>query len=86
MSSLSSVFNSMPVIPPIITSETDRRFLTGLDKWIESEMSQINQADPEQRYVIYKEAFDKVISLICLNVNIHASVRSGLYCSCEFRL
>ncbi|CAJ0939178.1 unnamed protein product [Ranitomeya imitator] len=52
-----------PVLPPI-TSTSDKRFLTIIEENIKSEaekLSAAGQLDAEQRYIIYGQAFDKVI-------------------------
>jgi hypothetical protein len=59
-SSKPSPFSSVPVLPPIVTNERDRLFLAGLNEWIETELSRIDDQDTEQRYTVYKEAFTKV--------------------------
>ncbi|GFR74762.1 clathrin heavy chain linker domain-containing protein 1-like [Elysia marginata] len=48
-------------LPPIITTESDRIFLNDVNTFIESELSKINQLDEEQRYLVYKAVFNKVI-------------------------
>ncbi|XP_075719145.1 clathrin heavy chain linker domain-containing protein 1 isoform X1 [Rhinoderma darwinii] len=52
-----------PVLPPI-TSASDKRFLTSVEEYIKSEvekLSAVGQLDAEQQYIIYGQAFDKVI-------------------------
>ncbi|XP_077138813.1 clathrin heavy chain linker domain-containing protein 1 isoform X1 [Ranitomeya variabilis] len=52
-----------PVLPPI-TSTSEKRFLTSIEENIKSEeekLSAAGQLDAEQRYIIYGQAFDKVI-------------------------
>ncbi|XP_073528387.1 clathrin heavy chain linker domain-containing protein 1 [Phyllobates terribilis] len=52
-----------PVLPPI-TSASDKRFLTSIEENIKSEvekLSAVGQLDAEQWYIIYGQAFDKVI-------------------------
>ncbi|XP_073410008.1 clathrin heavy chain linker domain-containing protein 1 [Dendrobates tinctorius] len=52
-----------PVLPPI-TSTSDKRFLTSIEENIKAEaekLSAAGQLDAEQWYIIYGQAFDKVI-------------------------
>lgn len=65
MSSVSLVTTSRTpsphaVLPPIIGNESDRRFLIQLNSFIDKELSKIGQQDNEQRFIIYKAAFNKV--------------------------
>ncbi|XP_021366978.1 clathrin heavy chain linker domain-containing protein 1-like isoform X2 [Mizuhopecten yessoensis] len=48
-------------IPPIITNEVDRRFLQDLSEYIDYEMSRINTEEDEQRYIIFKTVFNRII-------------------------
>ncbi|XP_044148279.1 clathrin heavy chain linker domain-containing protein 1 [Bufo gargarizans] len=51
------------VLPPIISAR-DKRFLTRTEEYIKSEVEKLSaagQLDAEQRYIIYGQAFDKVI-------------------------
>ncbi|XP_046338249.1 clathrin heavy chain linker domain-containing protein 1-like [Haliotis rufescens] len=48
-------------LPPIITSEADRDFLHELSSYIDREMGKIHSDDEEQRYIVYKGVFNKVI-------------------------
>ena len=59
----SSVFSRLP---PIVTSESDRQFLRALNEYIEQELGKVDGDDDEQRYIVYKTAFNKV--------------RTGTYC------
>ena len=52
--------SSQPVIPPIISNEKDRDFLIQLNGFIENELGKVDNDNEEQRYIIYKAAFDKV--------------------------
>ena len=47
-------------LPPIVTSEIDRQFLKGLNDYIEQELERVNSDEDEQRYIIYKTAFNRV--------------------------
>ncbi|XP_056423742.1 clathrin heavy chain linker domain-containing protein 1 isoform X3 [Hyla sarda] len=54
---------SPPVLLPI-TSARDKKFLTSIEENIKSEverLSAVGQLDAEQQYIIYGQAFDKVI-------------------------
>ncbi len=60
-SPISSIHSSpRSVIPPIITNEKDRSFLVALNQFIEKELEKVDEESPEQRYTVYKAAFDKV--------------------------
>lgn len=48
-------------LPPIVTSEIDRQFLKGLNDYIEQELEKVNSDEDEQRYIIYKTAFNRII-------------------------
>ncbi|XP_060559629.1 clathrin heavy chain linker domain-containing protein 1-like [Ruditapes philippinarum] len=48
-------------LPPIVTSESDRQFLRVLNDYIEVELRKVNPEDDEQRYIVYKTAFNKII-------------------------
>ncbi|XP_053374865.1 clathrin heavy chain linker domain-containing protein 1-like isoform X2 [Mercenaria mercenaria] len=48
-------------LPPIVTSESDREFLRVLNEYIELELGKVNPDDDEQRYIVYKTAFNKII-------------------------
>ncbi|XP_033734726.1 clathrin heavy chain linker domain-containing protein 1-like isoform X1 [Pecten maximus] len=62
MSSRSSTPTSKyPKIPPIITNEVDRRFLQDLSEYIDYEMARINTEEDEQRYIIFKTVFNRII-------------------------
>ncbi|XP_069116425.1 clathrin heavy chain linker domain-containing protein 1-like isoform X2 [Argopecten irradians] len=62
MSSRSSTPTSRyPKIPPIITNEVDRRFLQDLSEYIDHEMARINTEEDEQRYIIFKTVFNRII-------------------------
>jgi len=60
----------LPVLPPVITDERDRRFLKELNDWIThemssslpstQEMSDIDTVNTQQCYVIYKQVLSKV--------------------------
>ena len=49
-----------PVLPPIVSAERDRDFLVTLNAYIDKELTKIDSHHPEQRYIIYKAAFDRV--------------------------
>ncbi|KAK3591625.1 hypothetical protein CHS0354_013809 [Potamilus streckersoni] len=51
-------------LPPIITNNTDRQFLQGLSSYIDHEMTKVDTNDDEQRYIIYKTAFNKIIEYV----------------------
>ena len=48
------------VIPPIITNQQDRYFLQQVTEYIQNEVEEIIQSDPQQRFTVYKTAFEKV--------------------------
>lgn len=48
-------------LPPIVTSELDRQFLKALNDYIEQELEKVNSDEDEQRYIIYKIAFNRII-------------------------
>lgn len=50
-----------PPVPPIITNERDREFLVALNAHIDSELQNVDKSSAEQRYTVYKVAFDQVI-------------------------
>ncbi|CAH1791061.1 unnamed protein product [Owenia fusiformis] len=50
-----------PVIPPIVTNPQDRIFLKALYEFIDAELANVDSASPEQRYIVFKSAFDKII-------------------------
>ena len=55
------------VLPPI-SSDTDRQFLEKLQEAIDAEIVRLNCPDTgpdEQRYIIYKDAFNKVSAFVC---------------------
>ena len=60
MSSRSSTPGGFPKIPPIITSNLDRAFLIEVNEYIEHELDKVDSRDPEQRYIIYRNVFNKV--------------------------
>ncbi|XP_064599978.1 clathrin heavy chain linker domain-containing protein 1-like [Liolophura sinensis] len=51
-------------LPPIISNELDRKFLTSLSEYIERELSEVNHDDPGQRYVVHQAAFNKIIEYV----------------------
>jgi len=51
------------VLPPIVTSEKDRQYLHQLSQYISFELRSIDNTDQEQRYIVYKDAFDKVCTI-----------------------
>lgn len=59
-SSRASTPGGFPRIPPIITNESDRVFLCDLNDYIESEIQNVNSEEAEQRYIVYRDAFNKV--------------------------
>lgn len=48
-------------LPPIVTNELDREFLRTLTEYIELELGRVDSDDDEQRYIIYKTAFNQII-------------------------
>ncbi|WAR19798.1 CLHC1-like protein [Mya arenaria] len=48
-------------LPPIVTSESDREFLRALNEYIQQELGKVDATDDEQRYIVYKTAFNKII-------------------------
>ncbi|XP_022335234.1 clathrin heavy chain linker domain-containing protein 1-like isoform X2 [Crassostrea virginica] len=63
-SSRASTPGGYPKIPPIITNESDRVFLLDLNDYIEDEIIKVNSKEAEQRYIIYRNAFNKVIEYV----------------------
>ncbi|XP_052057904.1 clathrin heavy chain linker domain-containing protein 1-like [Mytilus californianus] len=53
--------NSLPKLPPIITSEIDRTFLLDLNDYIRYETDKLSSGDDDQRYTIYKSVFNRII-------------------------
>ncbi|CAL1546669.1 unnamed protein product [Lymnaea stagnalis] len=53
--------SSYSKLPPIITSQLDRDFLKDVNNFIDSELKKVNNLDEEQRYLVYKAVFNKVI-------------------------
>ena len=49
-------------LPPIITNDADREFLRLLNDYIEMELGKVDPLDDEQRYIVYRTAFNKVNS------------------------
>ena len=68
ISGISSPTSGFSRLPPIVTSENDRQFLKGLNEYIELELEKVNSNDDEQRYIIYKTAFNRV-SPPCISDN-----------------
>ena len=68
ISGISSPTSGFSRLPPIVTSENDRQFLKGLNEYIEFELEKVNSNDDEQRYIIYKTAFNRV-SPPCISDN-----------------
>ena len=60
----SNLGNTTKVLPPIILCEKDRTILREITDFIEQELSYIDIKNTEQVYVIYKDAFDKVLKII----------------------
>ncbi|CAG5136446.1 unnamed protein product [Candidula unifasciata] len=56
-----TVSTSFYKLPPIITTERDREFLKDVNTFIETELNEVNDKEPEQRFLVYKAAFNKVI-------------------------
>ena len=48
------------VLPPIITNERDRVLLTNLNQFIKDELRNTDEESVEQRFIVFKDAFDKV--------------------------
>lgn len=53
-------------LPPIISNDLDRKFLTNLSEYIERELSEVNPDDPGNRFVVHQAAFNKV-QFLCLS-------------------
>ena len=48
-------------LPPIVSSEKDRLFLLGLNQFVDDELGKVkDRFNPEQRFAVYKSAFNKV--------------------------
>ncbi|XP_002732905.2 clathrin heavy chain linker domain-containing protein 1-like [Saccoglossus kowalevskii] len=66
------------VLPPI-SSETDRQFLQRLDGFIATELTRLgcpNQGPDEQRYTVYKDAFDQIIEHVSAYKPLLTSVKA----------
>ncbi len=60
MSEIRATPSPRMVIPPIITSESERQLLLKINAFIDSELAAIDKKDPEDRYTVYQNAFDQV--------------------------
>jgi len=70
----SSASSNHHVLPPIITNEKDRQFLTTVTSHINDEMDRIDPNDGEQVFVVYKGAFDMVNVYTCKAIVFATSV------------
>ena len=53
--------NAHSLLPPIIANERDRQFLIALNHHIDLELGKVkDRYNPEQRYAVYKSAFNQV--------------------------
>ena len=57
------VKSPQPLTSSMVSNERDRDFLNKLNFFIEKELGKIDRDDEEQRYIVYKAAFDKVNTL-----------------------
>ncbi|XP_062620292.1 clathrin heavy chain linker domain-containing protein 1-like [Saccostrea cucullata] len=64
VSSRASTPGGYPKVPPIITNECDRVFLSDLNEYIEDEIKKVSSEEAEQRYIIYRNAFNKIIEYV----------------------
>ncbi|NWI09940.1 CLHC1 protein, partial [Crypturellus soui] len=65
------------VLPPIIF-EKDKRFLESVQRYISTEMEKVGcteQGLPEERYIIYRNAFDKIIEYVTAYKSILISIK-----------
>uniref|UniRef100_A0A8C7EHP2 Translin-associated factor X-interacting protein 1 N-terminal domain-containing protein n=1 Tax=Nothoprocta perdicaria TaxID=30464 RepID=A0A8C7EHP2_NOTPE len=65
------------LLPPIAL-EKDRRFLESVQRYIVSEMEKVGCAErgpPEECYVIYRNAFDKIIEYVTAYKNVLISIK-----------
>lgn len=60
LSGLSTPVSGFTKLPPIVTNEADREFLRSLNEYIELELGKVDPNDDEQRYIVYKTAFNRV--------------------------
>lgn len=60
----SNLASPHPVLPPIVSTERDRDFLVTLNGQIDHELTQVDRQNPEQRYIVYKAAFDRIIDYV----------------------
>ncbi|KAJ1156349.1 hypothetical protein NDU88_009072 [Pleurodeles waltl] len=77
MSSATARLNKSPVLPPIL-SEGDRTFLKSIEKYIAEETTQLEcsgETDFENIFVIYRNAFDKVIDYVTSYKKILTSIK-----------
>ncbi|KAL5008618.1 hypothetical protein ScPMuIL_014199 [Solemya velum] len=51
-------------LPPIITQDSDKVFLSELNNYINHELLKIDPDDDEQRYIVYKTVFNKIIEYV----------------------
>ncbi|KAM8809855.1 clathrin heavy chain linker domain-containing protein 1 [Eudromia elegans] len=65
------------VLPPIIF-EKDRRFLESVQRYILTETEKVRcvkQGPPEEHYIIYRNAFDKIIEYVTTYKNVLISIK-----------
>uniref|UniRef100_A0A8B9PZJ1 Translin-associated factor X-interacting protein 1 N-terminal domain-containing protein n=1 Tax=Apteryx owenii TaxID=8824 RepID=A0A8B9PZJ1_APTOW len=65
------------VLPPIVF-EKDKRFLESVQRYILTEIEKVGcteQGPPEQYYIIYRNAFDKIIEYVTAYKNILISIK-----------
>jgi hypothetical protein len=67
MASPRDITSPHAVLPPIIANDKDRQFLIALNAHIDEELGNLkDRYHPEQRYCVYKAAFDQVIIITML--------------------
>ncbi|KGL79725.1 Clathrin heavy chain linker domain-containing protein 1, partial [Tinamus guttatus] len=67
------------VLPPIVL-EKDRRFLESVERYILTETEKVRGSErgpPEEHYIIYRNAFDKVIEYVTAYKNVLISIKQG---------
>ncbi|XP_048734570.2 clathrin heavy chain linker domain-containing protein 1-like [Ostrea edulis] len=82
-SSRASTPGGFPRIPPIITNESDRVFLCDLNDYIESEIQNVNSEEAEQRYIVYRDAFNKIIEYVTAYKPLLTAIKKEYECTID---
>lgn len=78
LSTARSITSPNFVLPPIISSERDREFLISLNASIDEELTKVkDRYHPEQRFMVYKSAFDQVS--LFLSFVVHTCITFCVY-------